>query len=343
MMQGGGPESKRAWKWMIEMAGHGDLVVLTAGSRTQAEKGPQEEALDGLACALGTCGAGTKDGFNSVQMFRLPSHKHPAAWWTAEEKEAYAAALAAVGHAEAIYFSGGDQHNYVAWPRPIIDAVRAVYRERHGVLAGSSAGMAIQGSPAFDFAAANDAGVDSIDTDFAAVSPGVDAKEISFTTDFLGADVMKGVVTDTHFHQRDRFGRLVAFLTRLGTAKAPHALGCDQDVAVVITKGVATLTRDVEKGGCFFLTSKKLGKNANGSVKSEVEVVRLDENGQAFDLGAWKSKPGTPAVAAPYRVTVDGAHAGSAPNEDDGVVQASSGLLRSALYTPKNPYLPKAP
>jgi beta-aspartyl-peptidase (threonine type) len=324
MMQGGGRESRNAWRWMIDAAGHGDLVILTAGSRTEAEKralgDPDDRrGLDGLACDVAPCGP--NGGFNSVQMFRLPKYTHPFAAWTADERSAHAAALAALSHAEAVYFSGGDQNNYFAWPRDIAAAVATMYRERHGVVSGSSAGMAVQGSPGFDFAAANAAGMDTLETPYAAVAPGVDAKEISFTTDLLGLDVMRGVITDTHFHQRDRFGRLVAFLTRTG---APHAIACDEQNAVVVSGGVATLTRDIDKGACFFMTAKATGRNANGSVKSEVAVVRLDQNGQTFDLTGWRAKPsatkGLATPAPPYRVDVDGSRAGT------------------AFYSPSDPY-----
>src|SRR4029450_11962431 len=61
-----------------------------------------------------------------------------------------AGATQAVGHAEIVYFAGGDQCNYVGWKGSAVhQAVKAVVARGRGVGAGS-AGLAIQGEHVYD-------------------------------------------------------------------------------------------------------------------------------------------------------------------------------------------------
>jgi cyanophycinase len=114
----------------------------------------------------------------------------------------------AVRDAEYVFFAGGDQCNYVKNfnDTPIEEMVRRVYA-RGGAIGGTSAGMAIQGKATYD--ACNDA---SAQSRLALSDPFND--EISFTTDFFDWRFMANVITDTHFAQRDRMGRLFAFVAR---------------------------------------------------------------------------------------------------------------------------------
>jgi cyanophycinase len=113
-----------------------------------------------------------------------------------------------VRDAEYVFFAGGDQCNYVKYflHGPIEAAVRSVYA-RGGAVGGTSAGMAIQGGAIYD--ACNDA---SSQSSLALADPYND--EISFTTDFFDWKDLGNVITDTHFAQRDRMGRLFAFIAR---------------------------------------------------------------------------------------------------------------------------------
>jgi len=65
--------------------------------------------------------------------------------------------------------------------------------------------------------------------------------------DFLAAAALTGVITDSHFRERDRVGRLLAFLARLTNLRdglvgvdAARGIGVDQSTAVGIDKGIAT-------------------------------------------------------------------------------------------------------
>lgn len=138
--------------------------------------------------------------------------------------------------AEYVFFAGGDQCNYVRLfnDNQVEVMLRRLYA-RGGAIGGTSAGMAILGKAIYD--ACNDASSQSKN---ALADPYND--EISFTTDMYDWPLMENVITDTHFAQRDRMGRLFAFLVRqlreparpaasIGKASAafPVVSGADRD------------------------------------------------------------------------------------------------------------------
>ena len=114
----------------------------------------------------------------------------------------------AVRDAELIYFAGGDQCNYIRWIKgtPVAEAVKDVYR-RGGAIGGTSAGLAIQGEIAYDACPSQSAKSGEVLLDPFHV-------DVSLSRDFFPWAAMRGVVTDTHFQQRDRMGRLLVFMSR---------------------------------------------------------------------------------------------------------------------------------
>ncbi len=117
---------------------------------------------------------------------------------------------AAVRNAEIVFFAGGDQCNYVKWIKgtAVADAVKRVYR-RGGGIGGTSAGLAIQGEVVYD--ACNGNSAKSVDL---LANPMHD--DVSLSRGFFSWPAVRDVITDTHFQQRDRMGRLLVFLSRSG-------------------------------------------------------------------------------------------------------------------------------
>lgn len=156
--------------------------------------------------------------------------------------------LAAVRDAEYVFFAGGDQCNYTRYfnESPLEPMVRAVYA-RGGAIGGTSAGMAIQGRSIYD--ACNDA---SAQSKLALADPYND--EISFTTDFFDWRFMENVITDTHFAQRDRMGRLFAFIARqLRELPVESFLGIaanERTAILVDERGIASV---VGEGPAYFV------------------------------------------------------------------------------------------
>ncbi|HEV7765346.1 MAG TPA: Type 1 glutamine amidotransferase-like domain-containing protein [Thermoanaerobaculia bacterium] len=156
--------------------------------------------------------------------------------------------LTAVNNAEYIFFAGGDQCNYVRYfnAGPLEERVRAVYA-RGGAIGGTSAGMAIMGKSTYD--ACTD---ESAQSKLALADPY--NHEISFTTDFFDWRFMDDVITDTHFAQRDRMGRLFAFIARqLQELNRDSFLGIaanERTAVLVDERGLATV---VGEGPAYFV------------------------------------------------------------------------------------------
>jgi cyanophycinase len=135
-----------------------------------------------------------------------------------------------VRDAEIVWFAGGDQCNYIRWIKGtrVHRAVERVYA-RGGGIGGNSAGLAIQGGVVYDAC-----------PDVSAVSKDVlvdpFSRDVSLSSDFFRWRFVENLITDTHFTQRARLGRLLVFLAR--TYAAHHAridgLGIDEDTSVIV-------------------------------------------------------------------------------------------------------------
>jgi len=134
-----------------------------------------------------------------------------------------------VRNAEIVWFAGGDQCNYIRWIKGtrVHRAIESVYK-RGGGVGGNSAGLAIQGGVVYDAC-----------PDVSASSKEVLAnpfhRDVSLSLDFFHWPALRDTITDTHFHQRDRFGRLVVFLARTYAGKRIDGLGVDEQTSVIVT------------------------------------------------------------------------------------------------------------
>lgn len=189
--------------------------------------------------------------------------------------------VASVRNAELVFFAGGDQCNYVSFfnDTAIERAVRDVY-ERGGGVGGTSAGMAIQSNIVYD--ACNDASAASWR---ALRDPYND--EISFTYDFFDWPNMSATYTDTHFAQRDRMGRMIAFLARnLHDEGFSSVLGIGGNEAtsiVVDRDGKATV---MGRGPAYFVLGDHMPEHVRPGEPltfCEVKVWRV-RSGEKFDL-----------------------------------------------------------
>jgi cyanophycinase-like exopeptidase len=108
---------------------------------------------------------------------------------------------------------------------------------RSGAVGGISAGVAILGQ--FLFAAEKD----TIQSGQAMAD--CYAKKITLERDMLDLPVLTSAITDTHFTQRARMGRMLTFMARIitdGWVSRVKGIGVDQDAAALVTPdGVATV------------------------------------------------------------------------------------------------------
>ena len=244
--------------------------------------------------------------FQSVQMMGIP---HCA---TRSQVDALAPM---VDRADAVFFAGGDQANYVRGKAANSSRRFAGCGTRGGVIGGTSAGLAVQGDVIYDSVAAdalhpNDDSYEVHTTKTAVPNPM--EPEISFTTGFFAWPPLADVITDTHFARRDRFGRSVAFLARLERERglptgSLYGLGVDERSSLVAGKdGVATLLEYAGPGyrtrGAYLVHLTAVSRLAPGQpLRATVQVLHLNRAGSRVNLFTKRGE------GAAYRVTVDGA------------------------------------
>ena len=204
LLMGGGDRNFDAMRWFMKKAGNGHIVVLRASQAGEIG----EEFFNEVG------------GIKSVETFVFNDR----------EAATDPKMLAALKRADGIFLAGGDQSRYVRFWRgtPVAAALDAHVRAGKP-LGGTSAGLAMQGEYLYG---AMDGG--------SQISPRALADplgaENTIETGFLDIALLKGVITDTHFSERNRLGRLIAFVAK-GESMAGRpliGLGVDEDAAVAV-------------------------------------------------------------------------------------------------------------
>lgn len=207
LLMGGGDRNIDAMKWFFGKAGNGHIVVISA---SYGKEIGQEFFHD-----IG--------GIESAEIFVFHGRSQ-----STNQK-----ILDRLRKADGIFIAGGDQARYVRYWRgtPVGDILNA-HVAAGKPLAGTSAGLAIQGEKLYG---AMDDG--SLLSSVALADPLGPATTIE--GDFLHFALLKGIVTDTHFKERDRLGRLFAFLAkaqldRPAEQPAMIGLGVDESAALAV-------------------------------------------------------------------------------------------------------------
>ena len=244
LLMGGGDRNFDAIRWFMRKAGNGHIVVLRASQGGEIG----EEFFNEVG------------GIASVETFVFK-----------DRESAYdPAVLAALKRADGIFLAGGDQSRYVRYWRgtPVAAALDAHVRAGKP-LGGTSAGLAVQGEY---FYGAMDGG--SQTSPAALADPLGDGNTIE--TGFLHLDALQGVITDTHFSERGRLGRLVAFVAK-GEALADRpliGLGVDEDAAVAVEgDGRARVYATAPAAGATVVRGGFAQKQAEGE---PMQLARVD-------------------------------------------------------------------
>ena len=209
VLMGGGPEEDGAARRFVEAAGGGDVVVLRAtGSLTSypdyfsAELSPSPHPASVVTIRTDT----------------PPLADHPSV-------------LCRLDRAEAIWLAGGSQWDYLGrWPHPVHVAIREAWR-RGAAMGGTSAGAVSMGEAAFD---ARHGTITSAE----ALADPADAS-VSVGPSNMPQPELRNMIVDSHFTERSREGRLLAFLGRL---LAQHRSG--SFVGIGIDEGAALEIED---------------------------------------------------------------------------------------------------
>jgi cyanophycinase len=261
-LQGGGTDVAEAMQWMIDRVrgcsdcpAKLDVVVL----RSSGEAG-YNDFIYGMR------------GVDSVETLVIKDRADSMS----------AAVRDTVRAAEVVFFAGGDQCNYVRYFKgtEVERAVEAVHA-RGGGVGGTSAGLAIMGEVSYDACSGG-----------SAQSPASLAdpyhRDVSFTHDFFGWPPLRGLITDTHFVERDRMGRLLAFIARQlkeGRYRRLAGLAVDRETSVVVDR--RGRARVLGKGPAFLVVGDhppEVCEPGRPLTFSGYKIWRF-EPGATFDLG----------------------------------------------------------
>lgn len=281
-LMGGATEDDNAMKWFLEQANGGDILIL----RTSGSDGYNQYLYSQLGISV-----------NSVESIVF---NNPIA---SNQNYIHSKIL----QAEAIWFAGGNQWNYISYWRdtPIDSLVRHVVNTRNIVIGGTSAGMAILGE--YYFSAENG----TVTSSTALNNPYNSLVTIDYAK-FLEINILKDIITDTHYDDPDRKGRHIVFMSRMLTDYNSEAKGiaCDEYTAVCIdTNGMAHVYGGFptyDDNAYFLQINCEISVNNPENITSNTPLT-WDHSGQAikvykikgtstglnsFDLNTWEDGTG---------------------------------------------------
>ena len=316
LLMGGGDRNFDALRWFMRKAGNGHIVVLRASQAGEIG----EEFFNEVG------------GIASVETFVFSDR----------DAATDPAMLRSLKRADGIFLAGGDQSRYVRyWKGTPLNRVLDRHVREGKPLGGTSAGLAMQGEYLYG---AMDGG--------SQISPRALADPLgpdnTIETDFLHLALLKGVITDTHFSERNRLGRLIAFVAKAeAVAQRPLVgLGVDEDAAVAVEgDGSARVYATAPGAGATVV------KGGFAQKQVEDEAMNLDRVdtviagvGSVLHLPSGRvEKPAAErqyavregvlvAVASPVLVIHGGAgveRAGMTPAEEDAARTALEAALRA--------------
>lgn len=265
LLMGGGDRNVDALRWFVRKSGNGHLLVLRASQTT--------DVADEFYHDIG--------GLASVETLVFKGR----------ESSSDPKVLASIAKADGIFIAGGDQARYVRfWKGTPVAAALDAHVRAGKPLGGTSAGLAILGE--FLYGATDGGSIRSPEALADPLGPAVTIEQ-----DFLRIERLRGIVTDTHFKERNRLGRLFAFLTKAqtltGTPRRPlQGLGVDESAALAV--------------------------EADGSAR----IFATDAGGSAWLVHAFDAPAAAGQQLAARRIEVTGIGAGSVVHLPEGRVEA---------------------
>ena len=205
-LMGGSTEDDRAMIWFLEKANGGDILII----RASGSDGYNDYFYEDLEVEV-----------NSVETIVFNN--------ATASSDTYV--LQKIANAEAIWMAGGDQSDYVNyWKDTEVEILlNAHINSKKAVIGGTSAGMAILGSSYF-----------SAENGTVYSSEALEDPYNTYMTfghnDFLEVPLLENTISDTHFSERDREGRLITFMARMNNELGSRSFGiaCDEYTAVCI-------------------------------------------------------------------------------------------------------------
>ncbi|WP_198675314.1 cyanophycinase [Pleomorphovibrio marinus] len=207
VLMGGSTDVDQAMRWMITRSGGGDFVIIRSSGGT---------GYNDYLFELGQ--------LNSVETLLINSvaaANHEGVFET-------------IKNAEALFIAGGDQSQYLRfWEgTKTEEALQYLIHEKKVPIGGTSAGCAVMGE--FVYTGENGSIISS-----EALSNPFDSKLTVRRSTLINHPFLQNTITDQHFSQRNRQGRLVAFMARLrevSNGKPLKGIAVDEKTAVIMDK-----------------------------------------------------------------------------------------------------------
>ncbi len=267
LLMGGGKDVDAAIAWFLARSGGGDIVVIRASGADGYNNYMYDMA-----------------NVNSVETLIIDS-REKANLLSVEQK---------IRNAEALFIAGGDQWNYVNYWKdtPVENAINYLINTKKVSVGGTSAGCAILGGTYFN------ASEGTVTSEQALKNPFNQYMTLG-QNDFVAAQNMQNIITDSHYTQRDRQGRHIVFLAKMmndfGNTTA-KGIGVDEQTALCIDENGMGKIYGINE--VYFLQNNTLGAEKyakdsplnwirdNQAVKAYKIKGSITGNG-LFDANSW--------------------------------------------------------
>lgn len=269
VFMGGGGDVTEAIEWMIDKSGGGDFVILRADRPDR-----RFNYYDWIYSDLG--------GVNSAETLWIQDRNG------ANNNFVYDT----IRNAEAVFIAGGNQYTYTAdWKGTKVEQALDELMVRGVPIGGTSAGMHIMCDRIYDGRVNSSYGDEALDDPY--------NQYMTFSDGFLNVPYVWGLTTDTHFYERDRMGRPVAFIARnikegYASANNARALAVDENTAFCMEgDGYGYV---FGSGYAYFLRSNEAASVCEPGQPltiRNIDVYRINSNSNhSFNLSSWSGSGG---------------------------------------------------
>lgn len=229
LLMGGSTDVDAAINWFLQRAASGDVVVIRSSGA---------------------------DGYNTYMYNMVSVNSVETIIIDSREKALLTSVRDKIRNAEALFIAGGDQWNYINYWKntPVEDAINYLINTKGVTVGGTSAGLAVLGSAYYSAQAG------SVTSDQALSNPYHRYVTLG-AGDFISAPFLSNTITDSHYSQRTRQGRHLAFMARLmkdfGYNTTVKGIGVDEQTALCID--AAGIGKVYGINNAYFLRNTGLG------------------------------------------------------------------------------------
>ena len=250
LLAGGSTDVDEAMHWFLQKSGGGDIVIIRASGGS---------------------------GYNEYLYKLFPVNSVETLLINSREEAMLPETANTLAHAEAIFIAGGDQWNYINyWTNtPVQSALNEAIKNRNVPIGGTSAGLAVLGQFVFD---AKMDGISSAEALNDIASP-----KISISKNFVEIDLLKNTITDSHYSQRTRMARHIAFLANIQNQYGVKAKGIGVDEKTALALEPNGTAKVFGASAIYFLQLKSKKKNASINPSASVYSVTASKEGTAIE------------------------------------------------------------